>query len=393
MGRSFKDGRMFSKIKNITKFITYYFINLFIIPSKNIKQNTLLLIRLDAIGDYVLFRNCIEILKNSKKYKNYKITLIGNIAWKNLAEKLDSQFIDEFIWIDNKKFNKNLIYRYKKLKEITSKGYEILIHPTYSREFFVGDNVVKVVNVKEKIGSIGDLSNIKKWQKNISDKYYTKLIPTKNEIMFEFYRNKEFFENLLGEKINLQKPFIKLKSKKLDFNLPENYAILFIGASAKFRKWNIKNFVQIGKFLRETYKYNIVLCGGPSDKEDATIFKKYANYEYIDLVGKTSLIDFLYVIYNGNLIIANETSAPHFAVALEMTNIFVIYNGNHFGRFTPYPKEIAPNYHVIYHPEIEKNLENYKKLSNSYGYGSNLNINEISIESVENKIKKVLNDK
>ena len=69
-----------------------------------------------------------------------------------------------------------------------------------------------------------------------------------------------------------------------------------------------------------------------------------------------------------------------------MTNIFVISNGNHYGRFTPYPKNMAPNYHVIYHPVIEKDIDNYKKLSNSYGYGSNLDINEISFESVKRKI-------
>ena len=47
---------------------------------------------------------------------------------------------------------------------------------------------------------------------------------------------------------------------------------------------------------------------------------------------------------------------------------------------------MAPNYHVIYHPVIEKDIDNYKKLSNSYGYGSNLDINEISFESVKRKI-------
>jgi len=180
--------------------------------------------------------------------------------------------------------------------------------------------------------------------------------------MFEFYRNKDFFENLLNEKIDLQKPFIKLEPKKLNFELPKSYAILFIGASAKFRKWDIQNFAKVGEFLKENYGYDIVLCGAPSDKEDAKEFKKYAKYDYIDLVGKTSLVDLLYVIYNGN----------------------------HFGRFIPYPKEIAPNYYPIYHPEIEKNLDDYKKLSNSYGYGSKLNINEISVEAVKNKLKEVL---
>ena len=132
------------------------------------------------------------------------------------------------------------------------------------------------------------------------------------------------------------------------------------------------------------------MCGAPSDVEDALRFKEYFDGSYIDLVGKTSLLELLHVIYNGNLMIANETSAPHFAVALEMTNVFVIYNGNHYGRFTPYPKEVSENYHVIYHPEIEKDLDDYKKLSNNYGFGSDLDINEISFDMVKYKIDETL---
>ncbi|ACM93569.1 heptosyltransferase family [Nautilia profundicola AmH] len=381
---------MITKIKIFIKYILFNIIDKLIRKNSKVKEKTILLIRLDAIGDYVLFRNFIEVLKN--EYKNYKITLVGNVAWKAIAEEFDSEFIDKFIGIDRVKFGKNIVYRYKKLKEITKQDYEIVINPIYSRTFLFDDNIVKVVNAKEKIGSNGDLSNIRKWQKNISDKYYTKLLPAKNEIMFEFYRNKEFFENLLNKKIDIKRPIIKLKEKILSFKLPNNYAILFIGASADFRKWSIENFVEIGKYLKDKYNYEIVVCGGPTDIEEAKKFKNLANYDYIDMVGKTSLIDFLYIIYNGNLMIANETSAPHFAVALEMTNIFVISNGNHFGRFTPYPKEIWPYYYPIYHPEIEKDLDNYKKLSNSYGYGSKLNINNISVEKVKNRISEVLDD-
>jgi len=379
-----------SRLKTLIKYILFLITDLLAKQNPKFKQKSLLLIRLDAIGDYILFRNYIKVLKNSAKYKEYKITLVGNNAWKQLAEELDENFVERFIWVERAKFEKNPFYRYSKLKEIAKQGYEIVINPTYSRSFLADDSIVKIANAKEKIGSIGDLSNIKKWQKNISDGYYTKLLPAKNKIMFEFYRNKEFFENLLEDKIELQKPFIKLKQKKLDIKLPNNYAILFIGASTRFRKWDMENFVKVGEFLKENYGYEIVLCGAPSDKEDAKEFEKFAKYNYIDLVGKTSLVDLLYVIYNGNLMIANETSAPHFAVSLEMTNVFVISNGNHYGRFTPYPKEVSSGYHPIYHPQIEKDLDDYKKLSNSYGYGSKLNINEISVEAVKNKLKEVL---
>jgi len=199
---------MISKLKTLIKFIIYYFINKLISPSKELQLNSLLLIRLDAIGDYVMFRNYIKILKKSSKYKDYNITLIGNSAWKPLCLELDSEYIDYFIWLDRDKFNKNLIYRYKKLKEIASKGYEVVLSPVYSREFFFADNIVKIVSTDEKIGSIGDLSNIRKWQKNIADKYYTKLIPAKDELMFEFDRNKEFFENFLDKKTDIKKPII-----------------------------------------------------------------------------------------------------------------------------------------------------------------------------------------
>lgn len=381
---------MTSKLKTLIKLIIYFVIELFIKPSKEIKPKSLLLIRLDAIGDYVLFRNYIELLKTSEKYKDYSITLLGNIAWKNLCEELDGEFIDNFIWLDRDRFNKDFLYRYQKLQEIVSSGYEVALNSVYSREFSYGDAIIKLINANEKIGSIGDVSNIRKWQKNISDKYYDVLVPAKSELMFEFDRNKEFFENLLGIKLDIKKPHIDLKPKKLPFELPEKYAILFIGASASFRKWNIEGFAKIGSYLKNEFGYEIVLCGAPSDGEDALRFKECFDGSYIDLVSKTSLIELLHIIYNGNLMIANETSAPHFAVSLEMTNVFVIYNGNHYGRFTPYPKNMAPNYHVIYHPVIEKDLDDYERLSNSYGYGSDLDINEISFEMVKDKIDGVL---
>ena len=384
---------MLQKLKTLIKFVIYLAIQSLVKPSKEIKPKSLLLIRLDAIGDYVLFRNFIEVLKKSEKYKEYKITLLGNIAWKDLSEELDREFVDEFIWLDRNKFNKDLVYRYKKLREITTKGYEVVLSPVYSREFFYTDTIVKLVHANEKIGSVGDLSNITKWLKKKSDKYYSKLIDARSEIMFEFYRNKEFFEKLLNQKIDLHKPHIdikKIKQKNFSFKLPQRYAILFIGASANFKKWNIESFAKVGMWLKRKYDYEIVLCGANSDRDDALKFRKYFVGEYLDLVGKTSLVELLYVIYNADLMISNDTSVPHLAVALGKKNIFVIYNGNHYGRFVPYPKDIIENYYVIYHPEIEKDLDNYKKLSNSYGYRSNLDINEISVESVIEKVEKVL---
>lgn len=381
---------MLSGIKEVVKFFIYSLMNLFINPSRKITNKTLLLIRLDAIGDYILFRDFIKILKTNGKYKDFSITLLGNIAWKELAEEFDKDYIDKFIWIDRAKFSRNLIYRYIKLKEITSYGYEVVLNPRFSREFFFDDMITKLVTAKEKIGNIGDLSNMKKWQKNMGDQYYTKLLPAEKDIKFEFYRNREFFENLFGQKLSITKPLINLKFKKLSFVLPERYAILFIGASGSFRKWSIENFSKVGKHLKQKYDYDIVLCGAVNDYSESKRFKDIFDEPYLDLVGKTNLIELSHVIYNAEIMVSNETVAPHLAVALGSPIVFVIYNGNHFGRFTPYPEEMTKSYYVIYHPLIKKNLEDYKVLSNTYGFGSQLDINEVTSEMVIEQIDKVL---
>tara|TARA_A100001011_G_scaffold397274_2_gene497763 strand:- start:568 stop:1722 length:1155 start_codon:yes stop_codon:yes gene_type:complete len=382
---------MISKLKTVFKIVIYRFVDLFIIPSKKIKPKSLLLVRLDGIGDYVLFRNFIELLKKNNKYKNYTITLLGNIAWKNLSKELDDEYVDNFIWLERSRFYNNLFYRYKKLQELVSNGYEVILSPIYSREPFIADNIVKLITAKEKIGSIGNLSNIKRWQKNISDKYYTKLIYAKKELMFEFNRNKEFFEYLFDTKIDITKPIITLKNKEPELQLPKKYVILFVGGSENHKKWDIRNFAKVGNYLKNQYDFDIVLCGAQDDVKEANELQTRHDSEILNLVGKTSLLELLKIIYNGDLIFSNETSAPHFAAALEMKYIFVTFSGKYYGWFCPYPKEISKNYHAICHPGINKNWYDYKKLSKSYGFLKNQNINEISFDAVKRELDSVLN--
>jgi ADP-heptose:LPS heptosyltransferase len=376
--------------KILTKKVLFYFINVIVFAKQDINKKSLLIIRLDAIGDYILFRNYIEQIKTSEKYQDYTITLVGNIAWKSLSEALDDDLISKYIWLDRDKFAHDFIYRYKRLREITRLGYEVVLNSAYSREFYFGDAIVNLVQADEKVGDNGDLSRITPPQKNVSDRYYDRLIATADELLFEFERSRSFFEQFLGQKIDLKKPSIRLKPMTLPYPLPQQYAVLFIGASEAYRQWDINKFAQIAHYLKHTYHYDIVLCGGPGDRQLADDFSRRAQCDYIDLVGKTSLLEFLYTIANARILVSNETSAPHLAIALDIDHIFVISNGNHYGRFTPYPKTITENYHVIYHPEIENKADDAQWLGRQFGFGSTLDINAITVDSVKHKIANII---
>lgn len=359
-----------------------------ICSEKKSEQKSILLLRLDAIGDYIIFRNFIEVLTQSEKYKGYKITLLGNQIWKDLATELDGKFIDRFIWLDVKRFNEEYKYRYQCLLEITSVKYEVVINSEYSRRFLDSDWIVNKVSADLKIGSDGDLSNRKKWQKQIGDSYYTRLIPSSPGLLFEFYRNKEFFEKELDEKILLKKTQIIPPLISSNLLLPSCYAVLFLGSSKTYSKWPVKKFAQIAKYVKLKLGLEIVICGGPNDVNNAKEFNIEFKDVYLDLVGKTSLMELVIILSRAGLLVSNETSAPHFAVAMDIPTI-VIYNGNHFGRFTPYPSDMINKYGVVCHPTIEQNPEAYKLLSNEYGYSSTLNVNDVEVQSVIDEINKI----
>jgi len=124
-----------NKFLNIFRFLIYRVIDLILKFSEQTRYpKTLLLIRLDAIGDYVLIRNIFQRLKQSKKFKGYKITLCGNIVWKDLAETFDKDGIDDFIWLNRKKFNNNPFYKFGLLKKVYKSGFEVVVDTTFSRE-------------------------------------------------------------------------------------------------------------------------------------------------------------------------------------------------------------------------------------------------------------------
>lgn len=166
------------------------------------RPNTILLLRQDAIGDYVRFRNFITVLKTSERFKEYDITLCGNSRWRELSETCDSDTVADFIWLNRARFQSSRPYKYLSLLRICGRGYSILIHPTYSREPYA-DTLARFIKAEQKIGSQSDPGIRRKFIEVSFDDVYDRLIEVTQEPKFEFFRNKDFFERLLGVHIGI----------------------------------------------------------------------------------------------------------------------------------------------------------------------------------------------
>lgn len=378
-------------IKNILKYIVYSVRDLGLANASSPvkKENSLVIVRMDAIGDYILFRNFIEQIANSKKYKDFHITLVGNKLWKPIAELLDSEWVDRFIWVDSRKFQKDFPYRKQKILELKDTDYTILFHPTYSPDYYVAEKIVEIIPAESKIGVNGKLNNIAGWQRSLSDKSYTFQIDVKEFPLFEFEKNKLISELFLKSSTSISKPTIKADELPKIKSISSDYILLFIGGGEEFRKWSIGNWIKLISELLHLYKVDIIISGGPDDKENALLIKNHfiSNDRVIDYCGKTSLTQLISIIAQATFIVSNETSAAHIAVSLD-TPVCVISNGNYYGRFTPYPKSITEKYAVAYPPLIEKN-KNKEELLKRYSEGSDIPIDAIKPNVVLDKINEI----
>lgn len=344
----------------------------------------LIVVKLDQIGDYILFRNFLEILKKSTKYQNYELTLLANKECKDLAESLDSNIVDQFIWMDKQKFIKWKFFRKYFLAKLKRLYFDVLISPLYSRENCWTEPVVEAVTAVEKIGSSGDLTNITAVHRFVANDNYTRLVQAQDVVTFEFLRNKEFFENLLENRIDLKKPRIVVASANAP--IKSKYAVLFPGAKGKYRRWAEEKFAGIADYLSEKYHLDIVICGSEQDRKISKNVLKYAASKKItDLSGKTKLSELPAIFHGAQLVITNDTSAYHIAGAVG-TKTICLSNGNTFGRFVPYPKEVNEHVKYAYPPEIEQNFHNFHEVVDTFKFASRLDINLITTDTVRSLI-------
>jgi len=359
--------------------------------TQNINPKSLLIIRLDSIGDYVLVRNYFLALKQSNKYRVYNLTLCGNIVWKELAETLDKGIFDNFIWMNRKKFNNNIFYKYRILKKIYSRGFEVVIDTTFSREILFGDAIVHSSKALHRIGSKGAPDSSVKWKRNLlTDKYYTRLITQSSQNLFEFYRNKEFFEILIDEKIDLLKPLINCETISITVPTLKEFIVIFPGAQEEKRRWAYEKFAFLIQTIINGTKYDIIIAGSAIDSKIANKIGHCFNSNRVyDMTGKTTLSELAKLISLCKVLISNETSAVHFAAAVSAPFV-CISNGNHYGRFNPYPLKMNVKSNYVYPPQIEREIDNPDKLKSKYRFDSNLDINSITPDSVYNALEVLL---
>jgi len=299
-------------------------------------QRGVALVRLDAIGDFVLWLDSAKEFRRA--YPGQHIVLIANSAWADLAKKFP--YWDQVWLVETHRLVRDIPYRCSFLLKVRRSGFAVVIQPAYSRTFMHGDSVIRATGARERIGSVGDLSNISKPAKNISDRWYTRLVPAIAEPLMELERNAEFIRNLTVGPYRAELPYIPPCDLKAPSVPDGGYFVVFPGASWSGKRWPLESFAKLSAALHLEYGWQLILCGGAADKGLCDTLARNLTVPCINLAGKTSLTELAEIIRTACLLVSNDTSAVHIAAAVGTPTVCIL-GGGHHGRFMPYPDVLS----------------------------------------------------
>ena len=305
----------------------------------------ILAVRYSGLGDVVMLLQTLEKLKN--KYENCHITLLtdkSNITLKDIS----CGVIDEVISFDRSVF--------KKRKYFLSLVEIVKLFPKIRKQF---DMTIDFQNFGE-TATLTYFTNAKiKLGSPKKDKYnygYTEIIKRSdhNHRSQLFSRIAKVDDNLDYSKLCLNNEAINFKeqlNKQLDKS--KKTIGLNIGSTQENRRWNENNFSKLNDILKADY--NILIFIGPYEKAYKYAFKEDSFFiediNLIKLSGAISLCDVL---------ITNDTGPAHLAAALDVPTLTLFSTGEDY---------------------------NVGALISKKEFIKNIDINEITLEEVLNKLK------
>ncbi len=280
---------------------------------------SILVVRGDAIGDFVLFLPALRVLR--QYYAGAMISLIVASECADLASSFAP--VDEVISFDRKRYRFDLAYRIRFIRRLRSQHFDVAQNPAYSREPLT-DELLYCSGARERIACEGDLSNITARTKARNNAFCTRIYSSSPGLLHESERNREFVEQLT----------------KAD---PHSDLLvgMFPGASNSVRIWPPERFAQMADFFADRYGARVLLGGSASEWGLGEGIIRLCKTTPCNLIGSTTLPQLAAVLRLCCLYVGSESGPLHLAMAVG-TPTLCIMGGGHFGRFYPYGD---PNMH------------------------------------------------
>jgi len=324
---------------------------------KSDKYGPIYIYRSGALGDFLFAIGGIKLLRSS--FPDREIVLVNlTSGMKLVRDQVNSysstkipQWVDMItgLYIDSVcQLSGDFLLDIQKLKKILrkSKDYDIVILPT------PGENplrIIKKILLFRLAGNVG-------------------LIYGSNTIFINSFFRKTQYKMGLFEHHTVQ-PYrsalsvagkYKFSEKEIDCSIPcvqvekkiinvvdrdfvskiknKLYVAVSIGSIRMHKKWSEENYVNVICWFLESFKsYKVIILGTESDKElSISVSAKVNNERLLNMVGETSVMELITVLYYSDFVVGNDGGALHLAAALNKKVISLIPGIEYDGSVYPW---------------------------------------------------------
>lgn len=301
----------------------------------------LLVVRMDGIGDMVLFRRALDHYTDVFGYQKSEITVLGCQSWAAVAGALFEGYRIEII--NEHRYAKRPLYRFGVNLRVRRIAPEVTLNDAFFRRALMADSVSWMSRAKRTIASQPYISERTRpeftyYMSQVDEAVDTGLYPT-----HEIERHYRFLSAVAGREIKPEPPRLTWPAGQPPVDAGAPYIVLNPGSNEFGRRWPLANYVDLARsFLAQNYR--VAVIGKADEKASETGFKAISGEPgLIDLTGQTDVPGMFDLLAGAALVVSNDTGPAHVSIGLGRPTV-VIVGGGHFGSFVPYPEAVTPGH-------------------------------------------------
>lgn len=306
----------------------------------------LLVVRMDGIGDMVLFRTSLEHYAEVFGVDKSEITVLGCESWGDITTEVFADY--RVLIINEHAFARWPLYRFWVSLKVRALNPAVSVCDSYLRRAMMADSLVWVSGAPKAISSLPFIGERTRPEYLYYLSQVDKVVPTGDYPTHEIIRHYNFLSAISGREIKPEASHISWRDTlPLKDLIPPgvSYAVLNPGSNEYGRRWPLAKYQKLAASLVER-GLHVVFVGGGGERPGVI---DTGDGRIIDLIGKTNLQQLLDLMNHAQLVVSNDTGPAHLSIALG-TPTLVVVGGGHFGCFVPYPENVRPDHaRFVYH--------------------------------------------